>query len=57
MLFTVKVVSETEFETQMQKLRDAGNEGQLDSTYNANSNLPGNGTSTIDSDPAEEGSK
>ena len=57
MLFTVKVVSEAEFEAQMQKLRDAGNDGQLDSTYNANSNLPGNGTSTIDSDPAEEGSK
>jgi cytochrome c oxidase subunit 2 len=51
MLFTVKVVSEAEFETQMQKLRDAGNEGQLDATYNANSNLPGNGTSQ-DSDDA-----
>ena len=51
MLFTVKVVSEDEYEHQMQLLRDAGNEGQLGPEYNTNSNLPGNGTSTIDSDP------
>jgi cytochrome c oxidase subunit 2 len=51
MLFTVKVVSEAEFEHQMQLLRDAGNEGQLSTEYNTNSNLPGNGESTIDSDP------
>ena len=46
MLFTVKVVSEAEFENQMQLLRDAGNEGQLGPEYNTNSNLPGNGEST-----------
>jgi len=51
MLFTVKVVSEAEFENQMQLLRDAGNEGQLGPEYNTQSNLPGNGESTIDSDP------
>lgn len=53
MLFTVKVVSQAEYEQQMQALRDAGNEGQLGPEYNTNSNLPGNGTSTIDSDPED----
>lgn len=53
MLFTVKVVSEAEYEQQMQALRDAGNEGQLGPEYNTNSNLPGNGSSTIDSDPED----
>ncbi len=43
MLFTVKVVSEAEYDSQMQLLRDAGNEGQLGPEYNTNSNLPGNG--------------
>jgi cytochrome c oxidase subunit 2 len=57
MLFTVKVVSEAEFEQHMQELRDQGYEGQLGPEYNVNTNLPGNGSSTIDSDPAEEGSK
>ncbi|MGE3193088.1 MAG: cytochrome c oxidase subunit II [Microbacteriaceae bacterium] len=57
MLFTVKVVSEAEYEQHMQELRDQGYEGQLGPEYNVNTNLPGNGTSTIDSDPAEEGSK
>jgi len=55
MLFTVKVVSEAEFENQMELLREAGYEGQLGNDYNVNSNLPGNGQSTIDSDP--EGAK
>jgi cytochrome c oxidase subunit 2 len=57
MLFTVKVVSQDEYDHQMQLLRDAGNEGQLGPEYNTNSNLPGNGDSTIDSDPAEENAK
>ncbi len=41
MLFTVKVVSQEEFDAQMQALRDAGNEGRLGPEYNANHNLPG----------------
>lgn len=41
MLFTVKVVSRAEFDRQMELLR----EGQLDSTYNVNQNLPGTGAS------------
>ena len=44
MLFTVKVVSRAEFDRQMELLR----EGQLDSTYNVNQNLPGTGA------PSEE---
>lgn len=39
MLFTVKVVSPEEYEAQVAKL----SEGQLDSTYNVNQNLPGTG--------------
>ncbi|MEO8094967.1 MAG: cytochrome c oxidase subunit II [Pseudolysinimonas sp.] len=50
MLFTVKVVSEAEYEHQMQLLADAGHTGQLGSEYNTNTNLPGNGLSTTDSD-------
>lgn len=53
MLFTVKVVSREEYDAQMEKLRDAGNEGQLTQEYNANSNLPGNGSSTTDSDSSQ----
>lgn len=41
MLFNVKVVSEEEYDDYIESLRDAGFEGQLDSTYNTNSNLPG----------------
>jgi cytochrome c oxidase subunit 2 len=51
MLFTVKVVSEGEYENQMDLLRDAGYEGRLGEEYNTNTNLPGNGASTVDSDP------
>lgn len=51
MLFTVKVVSEAEYERQMDLLREAGYEGRLGAEYNVNSNLPGNGASTTDSDP------
>lgn len=54
MLFTVKVVSEAEYETQMQKLEDAGYTGRLGEDYNTNSNAPGNGASTVDSDPVKE---
>lgn len=50
MLFTVKVVSQEEYDRQMDLLREAGFEGQLGPEYNTNTNLPGNGTSTTDSD-------
>lgn len=41
MLFTVKVVSEAEYERQMALLE----EGQIGTEYNVNQNLPGNGSS------------
>ena len=48
MLFQVKVVSQAEYDAQIQKLRDAGFTGQLDDTYNVNQNLPGNGSTRED---------
>jgi cytochrome c oxidase subunit II len=56
MLFTVKVVSEEEYEHQMQLLEDQGYTGQLGPEYNVNTNLPGNGGEGVegqDSDPKE----
>lgn len=47
MLFTVKVVSQQEYDAEIERLRAAGNEGRLDATYNVNQNLPGNGTSSV----------
>lgn len=41
MLFNVKVVSEADYESYLQSLRDQGNVGQLDTSYNRNQNLPG----------------
>lgn len=46
MLFNLEVVSQAEYDAYIQSLRDAGNTGQLDSTYNLNQNLPGNGGSS-----------
>ncbi|WP_309712367.1 cytochrome c oxidase subunit II [Pseudolysinimonas sp.] len=43
MLFTVKVVSREEYDEQMALLREKGQTGQLDSTYDLNQNLPGTG--------------
>lgn len=43
MLFKVKVVSREEYDAQMELLREKGQTGQLDSTYNVNQNLPGTG--------------
>jgi cytochrome c oxidase subunit 2 len=40
MLFVVKVVSPAEYESQMQKLRDAGQSGQLPNTLNREPVLP-----------------
>lgn len=41
MLFTVKVVSEADYEAYTASLKAAGNIGQLDNGYNRNKNLPG----------------
>jgi cytochrome c oxidase subunit 2 len=43
MLFKVKVVSREEYDAQMELLREAGQTGQLDDTYNVNQNQPGTG--------------
>jgi cytochrome c oxidase subunit II len=43
MLFQVKVVSQSDFDAQMQKLRDAGQTGRLGPGYNTDTNLPGTG--------------
>jgi cytochrome c oxidase subunit 2 len=43
MLFQVKVVSQSEFDAQMQKLRDEGQTGRLGPGYNTDTNLPGTG--------------
>jgi cytochrome c oxidase subunit 2 len=50
MLFQVKVVSQTEYDSYIQSLRDAGNEGQLGAEYNVNQNLPGIGGTGADED-------
>jgi cytochrome c oxidase subunit II len=42
MLFTVKVVSQEEYDNQLQKLADLGQVGSVDSAYNRNQNQPGN---------------
>lgn len=42
MLFTVKVVSQEEYDHQMELLEEAGQTGRLDASYNTNTNLPGN---------------
>jgi cytochrome c oxidase subunit II len=41
MLFNVKVVSETEYESRMAELAAKGNVGQLSTEYDRNQNLPG----------------
>lgn len=43
MLFKVKVVSREEYDEQMELLREKGQTGQLDGSYNVNQNLPGTG--------------
>jgi len=41
MLFQVKVVSQADYDAQIQKLRDAGQTGRLGPSYNTQTNLPG----------------
>lgn len=43
MLFNVKIVSQSEYDAHIQKLRNQGYEGQLGSEYDRNQNLPGTG--------------
>jgi cytochrome c oxidase subunit 2 len=43
MLFTVKVVSQDEYDAYIESQRAAGFEGRLDASYNVNTNLPGTG--------------
>lgn len=43
MLFNVKIVSQSEYDSHIQSLRDQGYEGQLGSEYDRNQNLPGTG--------------
>ncbi len=50
MQFTVNVVSQADYDSYIESLRAAGNEGQLDSEYNRNQNLPG-----TDAPAAQEG--
>ena len=45
LLFKVKVVSQEEYDAQMQLLRDKGQTGTIGVDYNLNQNLPGNGAS------------
>ncbi|WP_166864097.1 MULTISPECIES: cytochrome c oxidase subunit II [unclassified Salinibacterium] len=48
MLFEVRVVSQAEYDSQMEALRAAGNTGVLGAEYNVNQNLPGNGSTDKD---------
>ena len=43
MLFQVKVVSQAEYDEYIESLKDAGQTGRLDASYNTNTNLPGTG--------------
>ena len=44
MLFTVKVVSDADYEAYIAEQKAAGFEGQIGAEYNVNQNLPGNGS-------------
>jgi cytochrome c oxidase subunit II len=54
MLFQVAVVSQEEYDAYIEEQRDAGFDGQVPAEYNVNTNLPGNGTSTTDSEDRGE---
>lgn len=55
MLFNVKVVSEEEYETYIDSLREAGQTGDITTDYDRNSNQPGTGANTADVVGTEEG--
>ena len=46
MLFNVEVVSESDYDTYIDSLRAAGNDGQLGLEYERNQNLPGTSAPT-----------
>jgi cytochrome c oxidase subunit 2 len=46
MLFQVKVVSQADYEQHIQDLKDLGQVGRLGPDVNANTNLPGTGSTT-----------
>jgi cytochrome c oxidase subunit 2 len=46
MLFTVKVVSEDEYQQYLASLKEAGQTGDIDEAYDRLQNLPGTGTTT-----------
>jgi cytochrome c oxidase subunit 2 len=48
MLFQVKVVSQADYEQQIQALKDLGQTGRLGPSYNTNTNLPGTGATTTE---------
>jgi cytochrome c oxidase subunit 2 len=50
MLFNVKVVSQADYDTYIQSLRTAGNEGQLDNEFDRNQTQPGTGAPTAQED-------
>ena len=54
MLFTVKVVSQAEYDAYIEGQRAAGFEGRLGADYNVNSNLPGTGAVVRDHEGEEE---
>lgn len=47
MLFNVHVVSQADYETYIESLRAAGNDGQLNNEYNRNQNAPGTSAPTV----------
>ena len=47
MLFTVDVVSQADYDSYIESLRAAGNEGQLDNEYDRNQNVPGTDAPTV----------
>jgi len=54
MLFTVKVVSQAEYDAYIEGQRAAGFEGRLGADYNVNTNLPGTGAVVRDHEGEEE---
>jgi cytochrome c oxidase subunit 2 len=54
MLFTVKVVSQDEYDAYIEGQRTAGFEGRLGADYNVNTNLPGTGAVVRDHEGEEE---
>jgi cytochrome c oxidase subunit 2 len=54
MLFQVEVVSQEDYDAYIASQRAAGFVGRIDSSYNANTNLPGTGAREIEHSTGEE---